>query len=122
MQGQVPGGHSQATTNKTPLNADNEDNVMVLGQEEWEDFFGNSMDITSFNWFSCEPSNADDIEINQVNKERQTWTKILTTAVMEYYFMSGPVDKEGKPMIMIIDVAIPRDTRICDKEQEKIEK
>ena len=41
---------------------------------------------------------------------------------MEYYFLSGPVDKEGKPMIMIIDVAIPRDTRICDKEQEKIEK
>ena len=32
MQGQVPGGRNQATTNKTPLNADNEDNVMVLGQ------------------------------------------------------------------------------------------
>ena len=30
MQGQVPGGRNQATTNKTPLNADNEDNVMVL--------------------------------------------------------------------------------------------
>ena len=25
-------GRNQATTNKTPLNADNEDNVMVLGQ------------------------------------------------------------------------------------------
>ena len=34
MQEQVPGGRSQATTNKTPLNADNEDNVMVLGEEE----------------------------------------------------------------------------------------
>ena len=32
MQGQVPGGRNQATTNKTPLNADTEDNVMVLGQ------------------------------------------------------------------------------------------
>ena len=41
MQGQVPGGRNQATTNKTPLNADNEDNVMVLGEEEWEDLFGN---------------------------------------------------------------------------------
>ena len=36
MQGQVPGGCNQATTNKTSLNADNEDNVMVLGEEEWE--------------------------------------------------------------------------------------
>ena len=25
MQGQVPGGRNQATTNKTPLNADNEE-------------------------------------------------------------------------------------------------
>ena len=41
VQGHVPGGRSQATTNKTPLNADNEDNVMVLGEEEWEDLFGN---------------------------------------------------------------------------------
>ena len=41
MQGQVPGGRNQATTNKIPLNADNEDNVMVLGEEEWEDLFGN---------------------------------------------------------------------------------
>ena len=32
MQGQVPGGHNQATTNKTSLNADNEDN-MVFGEE-----------------------------------------------------------------------------------------
>ena len=32
MQGQVPGGHNQATTNKTPLNADNEDNVIILGE------------------------------------------------------------------------------------------
>ena len=34
IQGQVPDGRNQATTNKTPLNADNEDNVMVLGEEE----------------------------------------------------------------------------------------
>ena len=32
MQGQVLGGCNQATTNKTPLNADNEDNVMILGE------------------------------------------------------------------------------------------
>ena len=37
MKGQVPGGRHQANTNKTPLNADNEDNVIVLGEEEWED-------------------------------------------------------------------------------------
>ena len=34
MQEQALGGRSQATMNKTPLNADNEDNVMVLGEEE----------------------------------------------------------------------------------------
>ena len=74
MQGQVPGGHNQATTNKTPLNADNEDNVMVLGEEEWEDLFGDSMEITCFNEFSCESSNEDkdDIDFNYNNKERQT--------------------------------------------------
>ena len=38
---------------------------MVLGEEEWEDLFGNSMEITSFNWFSYESSsNEDDIGIN----------------------------------------------------------
>ena len=29
MQGQVPGSRNQGTTNKTPLNADNEDNVNI---------------------------------------------------------------------------------------------
>ena len=29
MQGQVPGSHNQAATNKNPLNADNKGNVMV---------------------------------------------------------------------------------------------
>ena len=48
MQGQVPGDRNQATTNKTPLNSVNEDNVMVLGEEEQEDLFGNSMEITRF--------------------------------------------------------------------------
>ena len=91
MQGQVPGGRNQATTNKTPLNADNEDNVMVLGEEEWEDLFGNCIEITSFNGFSCESSNEDD-------KARLTWTKTLNTAVMECYFLSRPVDEEGKPV------------------------
>ena len=33
MQCQGPGGRNQAT-NKTPLNVDNEGNVMVLGEEE----------------------------------------------------------------------------------------
>ena len=51
MQGQVPDGRNQATTNKIPLNADNGDNVMVLEEEKWEDLFGNSMEITSFNGF-----------------------------------------------------------------------
>ena len=49
MQGQVPGSRNQATANKTPLKAENEDNVMVLAEEEWEDLFGNSMEITIFN-------------------------------------------------------------------------
>ena len=31
MQGLIPGSCNQATTNKTTLNADSEDNVMVLG-------------------------------------------------------------------------------------------
>ena len=52
MQQQVPGGCNQATTNKTPWNPDNEDSVMTLGEEEWEDLFGNSMEITGFNRFS----------------------------------------------------------------------
>ena len=54
MQGQLPGDRNQATTNKTPVSAENEDNVMVLGEEEWEDLLGNCMVITSFNGFSCE--------------------------------------------------------------------
>ena len=95
MQGQVPGGRNQATANKTSLNADNEDNVMVLGEEEWKDLF---MEITSFNGFSCKSSNEDDIDINYNNKERQTWTKTLNTAVMECYFWSRPLDEETKPV------------------------
>ena len=83
MQGQVPGGRNQATTNKAPLNADSEDNAMVLGEEEWEDFFGNSMEITSCYGFSCELSNKDDIDINYNNKGKQTLTSTLNTAVME---------------------------------------
>ena len=98
MQGLVPRSCNQATTNKTTLNADNEDNVMVLGEKEWEDLFGNSMEITSFNGFSCESTNEDYTDINYNNKERQTWTKILNTAVMECYFLSSPVDEEGKPV------------------------
>ena len=95
MQGQVPGGRNQATINETPVNADNEDNMMVL-EEEWEDFFGNSIEITSFNGFSRESSNEDDIDINYNNKERQTRTKTLNTAVMECYFLSSLVDEVVK--------------------------
>ena len=97
MQRQVPNGRDQTTTNKTPLNEDNEDNGMVLG-EEWKDLFGNSMEITSFNGFSCESSNEDDININYNNMERQTWTKTLNTTVIECYFLSRPVDEVGKPV------------------------
>ena len=71
---------------------------MVLGEEEWENYFGNSMEITGFNGFSCESPIEDDIGINFNNKERQTWTKTLNTAVMECNFLSRPVDEEGKPI------------------------
>ena len=66
--GKVPGSRNQAATNKTPLNADNEDNVMVLG-EEWEDLFGSN--IENVNGFSCESSNEDNIDINYNNKKRR---------------------------------------------------
>ena len=69
MQGQVPGSRNQATMNNTPLNADNEDNVMVLGEEKWEDLFGNSKEITSFNGFSRESLNEDDIDIKTFKKK-----------------------------------------------------
>ena len=88
---------NQATTNKTPLNADNEGNVMVLG-EEWEDLFGYSLEITSFNGFSCESSNEEDIDINCNNKERQTWTQTLNAVVMECYFLNRSVEEEGEPV------------------------
>ena len=63
--------------NKNTLNADNEgnDDVMVLGEEESEDLFGNSIEIASFNGFSFESSNEGDININYNDKQRQTWTK-----------------------------------------------
>ena len=38
------------------------------------------------------------MNINYNNKERQTWTKTLNTAVMECYFLTRPVDEEGKPV------------------------
>ena len=44
--------------------------MIVLGEEERKDLFGNSMEITSFNGFSCEWSNEDYIDINYKNKER----------------------------------------------------
>ena len=71
--------------------------MIVLG-EEWENYFGNSMEITGFNGFSCESPNEDDIGINFNNNERQTWKKTLNTAVMECNFLSRPVDEEGKPI------------------------
>ena len=95
MQGQVLGSCNQATTNKTLSNRNNEYNVMVLGEEEWDDLIGNCMEITSFIGFSCESSNEN---VNYNKKERQTWTKTLSTAVMECYFLSRPVDEEGKPV------------------------
>ena len=54
------------------LNVDNEENLMVLGEEKWEDLSGNSMKITSFNRISCKSLNEDDIDINYNNKERHT--------------------------------------------------
>ena len=58
--------------NKTPLNANNEENVMVQRKEECWDLFWNNMEITNFNGFSCELSSEYDIDINYNNKERQT--------------------------------------------------
>ena len=63
---------------------------MVLGEEEWGDLFGNSMEITSFNEFSSKLSNKDDFKINYNNKEKQTWTKTTNTPVMECCFLSRP--------------------------------
>ena len=73
---------------------------IALGEEEQKDLFGNSMELTSFNGFSCESSN-EDININYNNKERQTWTRtIINTTVMKSYFLSRPVDGEGKSVRM----------------------
>ena len=43
-------------------------------------------------------SNEDDTGINFNNKERQTWTKTLNTAVTECNFLSRPIDEVGKPI------------------------
>ena len=88
------------------MNADNEDNVMVLGEEEeWEEYvrvvFGNSMEIKCINGFSCESSYEDDIGISYNNKEKGIWTKTLNTAVIECYFLSRFVDEEGKSIRVI---------------------
>ena len=56
------------------------------------------MEITSFNGYSWESLNEVHININYNNKERQTWTKTLNTRVMECYFLSRPVEEEGKPV------------------------
>ena len=56
------------------------------------------MEITNFHGFLCESANEDDTDIYLNNKEKQTWTKTLNTAVMECYCLSRPVDKEGKPV------------------------
>ena len=61
MYWQVPGG---SATNKTFLNGNNEENVIVLLEEQWKDFFWNSMEITSFDGFSCKSSNEVDLDIN----------------------------------------------------------
>ena len=65
----------------------------VLEEEEWENLFGDSMQITRFNEFSCESSNEDGISISNTN-ERQTWAKALnaTVIVIECYFLSKPVN------------------------------
>ena len=78
------------------MNVDNEDNVMVIGEEKWEDLFRNRMEITGFNGFSCDSPSKDDIDIAYNDKERQTWT--LNTPVMEGVFLRRPVDEEGKPV------------------------
>ena len=54
---------------------------MDLRDEDWEDLFGNSMEIKRFNGFSCESSGEDNIDINFNNKE--TWTETLNTAVIK---------------------------------------
>ena len=54
MEGQVPGGRNQATVNKTRLNADNEDDVMILGEEKWEDLIASSMEIQALMGFDVD--------------------------------------------------------------------
>ena len=71
---------------------------MVLGEEDWEDFFGSRMEIASFNKFTCESSNEDHIDINYNNKERITWTKVLSTAARKFYFLCTTKHEEGKPV------------------------
>ena len=39
--------------------------MTVLGEEEWEDLFGNSMEMTSFDGFSFKSSSEEDININR---------------------------------------------------------
>ena len=38
------------------------------------------------------------ISILTTTIRKETWTKTLNTAVMECYFLSRPVDEEGKPV------------------------
>ena len=38
------------------------------------------------------------ISILTTTIRKETWTKTLNTAVMECYFLSRPVDKDGKPV------------------------
>ena len=56
------------------------------------------MEITSFNGFSYESSNEDDVEINYNNQERQKLTKTLNTAVIECYLVSKSAGEEVKPV------------------------
>ena len=44
--------------------------IIIIIIIKWEDLFGISMEITSFNGLSCQSSNEDDSDISCNNKER----------------------------------------------------
>ena len=75
------------------------------------------MEITSFNGFLSESSSDDDIDITYNNTERQTWTKTMSAAVMECYFLNWSVDEESKSVSSISEIKI---LRVLQKARIKI--
>ena len=60
--------------------------------------FENSIEIKSFNVFSCPLASGDNISIKYNNQEKQTRTKTLNITAIECYFLIRPVKADGKPV------------------------